>query len=317
MDESTYKLDLKTHDTIFKFISKKIFENKFPVQNPTIVILGGQPAAGKSDLIKLSEKEFTNNNVVKINGDEFRKFHPNSKEILKNHDKDYAKLTEPDVRTWTKDLFDKAIDKKYNIIFEGTMRTDQICDTIKNLKDKGFNVIVRALAVNELNSRAAIYQRYINQIQQFGGGRFTERASHDAAYSGMLNTLQRIENERKYDKLEIYKRNGDLVYNSVEGDSKTGVVDSIIKTRNEPWSLDKYKKFLEGCDDIIGAMKSTGEKQEFIDDVKKLKSEAKNLVSGKDLQQLKEKRENIQKELDKLEGKKKQKDKSVKKDIER
>lgn len=37
-------------------------------------------------------------------------------------DKRFAERTDPDVRDWTKRLFDAAIENKHDIIFEGTMR---------------------------------------------------------------------------------------------------------------------------------------------------------------------------------------------------
>lgn len=54
---------------------------------------------GKSTLIRKSKTEFENGNVVIINGDEYRRYHPKSEEILGKSEEDYAFYTDADVRT--------------------------------------------------------------------------------------------------------------------------------------------------------------------------------------------------------------------------
>lgn len=51
------------------------------VQNPKAIILGGQPGAGKSLLHRIYKKKF-NQNIAIINGDDYRKYHPNIKELI-------------------------------------------------------------------------------------------------------------------------------------------------------------------------------------------------------------------------------------------
>lgn len=46
-----------------------------PTNNPKGFVLGGQPGAGKSILIEKIKKEL-NGNVIVINGDDYRKYHP-------------------------------------------------------------------------------------------------------------------------------------------------------------------------------------------------------------------------------------------------
>ncbi|MBR5676338.1 MAG: zeta toxin family protein, partial [Neisseriaceae bacterium] len=46
-----------------------------PCVNPQGFVLGGQPGAGKSNLLKQIENRL-NGNVLIINADEFRRYHP-------------------------------------------------------------------------------------------------------------------------------------------------------------------------------------------------------------------------------------------------
>ena len=81
-DINKFKLNQETHDSIYKLLENQIFNNKKSCDFPIAVVLGGQPGAGKSVLIDNAKKEFDDNNVVIINGDEFRRMHPNLDEIL-------------------------------------------------------------------------------------------------------------------------------------------------------------------------------------------------------------------------------------------
>lgn len=269
-----YKLDEDVHENILKQIERDVFFGKKSVKKPKIVIFGGQPGAGKSNLVLLSEKDFLNKNVVKINIDEFRKYHPKSKEIFREYAQKCSKFTGPDVRKWTPKIFEKAINLGYNIIFECTMRTEDICDTIKKLKNENYIIEVKVLAVNELISRLAIYQRYENELSLYGAGRFVERQRHDEAYYGMIKTLTRIEIEHGYHKIEVYRRNENLIYSSTTDDSNTSSVESLIRIRKLNWTLDEYIHYTEQADELIKYMTARKEKQEFIDDVQNLKKEA-------------------------------------------
>lgn len=70
-------------DEILQKQLAKVWENEIlnnnaratPQQNPKGFVLGGQPGAGKSILIEKIKKEL-NSNVIVINGDDYRKYHP-------------------------------------------------------------------------------------------------------------------------------------------------------------------------------------------------------------------------------------------------
>ena len=267
-----YKLPQEEHEIILKKLQEKTFRGAETSGNPTLYVLGGQPGAGKSQLIELSRKDSPG--AVTINGDEYRKYHPQADEIFRKHDKDFAKMTDPDVREWTREVFDEAKARCYDIIFEGTMRTEQICETMKDFKAEGYQVVVRVVAAHELESRTAIYGRYEQQLQTFGTARFTDRASHDAAYTGMLKTLDRIEKEGLADKLEAYNRDGHCVFSSSREAPRQGVGQAVMEERTRRGKSDAMKDCATSLDRILRSMESRGEALEYVEDVRGLLAEA-------------------------------------------
>ena len=270
-DINKFKLNQETHDSIYKLLENQIFNNKKSCDFPIAVVLGGQPGAGKSVLIDNAKKEFDDNNVVIINGDEFRRMHPNLDEILEYAEEDYAMYTDADVRVWTSDLFEKAINDKYNIIFEGTMRTNRICDTLKKLKDNGFFIELKILAVNGIDSLISTMERYEKQKNAEGYGRITPSDSHRNAYYGMLDTLEDIESQKCFDTLEISTRNGDIVYyndlkqNKIFSKYDLGISDTLIKSREElKPSMEEVEKRLNN---ISKSRENRGEEPLQIDNI--------------------------------------------------
>ena len=113
MDES-FKLSEADHEKYYKDIEADLLAYSQSVPHPRVVITGGQPGSGKSKLLEQSKKDFPDGNVVVINGDDLREYHPRAEEIFKLDDKRFAERTDPDSREWTKRLFDQAIETRRN-----------------------------------------------------------------------------------------------------------------------------------------------------------------------------------------------------------
>lgn len=202
-----YKLSEVEHEHYYDIIKRIYTSGKIPVENPIAVIIGGQTGAGKSGLIGYSTKMFTDGNVIIINSDEIKPFHPKSEEIAKLYPKLYTKITDQESNTWTSKLFEELRREGYNIIFEGTMKNNRIAnESITELQELGYTVVVRGLAVCSLESRMSILERYEGQVAKKGWGRLVVTDHHNQTYYGMPNTIRYIEETGRYDILEIFAR---------------------------------------------------------------------------------------------------------------
>ncbi|MBO7098065.1 MAG: zeta toxin family protein [Alphaproteobacteria bacterium] len=263
-----YKLPFEMHERVLDKIRENIFRNKKPVFRPQVYILGGQPGAGKSVLTESILKNSDNDNIISINGDEFRLWHPQAREIFQKHGKMFAEYTDADFRTWTSAIFDEAIQNHYNMVFEGTMRTNQICNTIKQkLLPAGYQINILVVAVPEIKSRISIYSRYQEQLEKYPIARFTSRLSHDAAYQGMLDTLQQIESEHLYHTIKVYNRAGETLFQTGDKD----IVSAIKKERQKPLSKEDIASLTEQCDILLEKMRARNEDEEYISDLSYLK----------------------------------------------
>lgn len=212
--KAKYKLTEEEHNRISEEIKKIVLYDKYPVACPKAIIDIAPPASGKTGLNSYGNQKFADSNVVIVNSDELKPFHPQIDEIAKLYPQYYTKVTDQESNTWTSDLLETALQEGYNVIFEGTGRNARILETIKQ-KMQNHQVIVRGMAVHELNCLISLLERYEYQVTTRGWGRLVTLDHFYETYNEMPNTIDIIEKSRAIDAVEIYKR-GELPHQPVK-----------------------------------------------------------------------------------------------------
>ena len=217
-----YKLSEEEHNEIYKKIEKEVFRNSTPDDQPIAVIVGGQPGCGKGGVISYTQNEAKANGkcIILITTDEYKPYHPNAIEIARKYPTEYVEIVEQDAGPWTGSIMKKAIDDKHNFIFEGTLKNDRILDRIQELKQNGFNVTVRVLAVPRLESLLTVHERYEKQMEVLTYGRLISIEHHNKAYDGIPAVVDKIEKSGLC-TVEVYLRGDEIgkpvkVYSSKE-----------------------------------------------------------------------------------------------------
>lgn len=267
-----YKLSDEEYNEKYNLIKKIFFKDKTSMNRPIAIIVGGQTGAGKGLLISNGKKQFEDDNVIIINSDEFKPFHPKASEIAEKYSTYFTKVTDQETNTWTSNLFDEAIQNKYNIIFEGTMKNTRIISTIQKLQENGYKVIVKALAVPFPDSLTAIHERYEEQLQTKGWGRLVTIEHHDESYNGMPKTINEIEKQEVFDELDIYSKdfnnNLSLEYKHIKNEKTNNVYDSaedaIMQIRNE-----KMNKIIDNIKIRIDKLQQIWKNKTLSEDEKK------------------------------------------------
>ena len=275
--EEIYKLSHEEHEEILQKIMKNVFKEAKSQENPKIFIMGGQPGAGKSTFINQLINSEDGKDCLIINADEYRAYHPKIKEIYTKHPEEMATITDLDVRDWTQRIFALAIQNRNNIIFEGTMRTPQICETIKDLHSKGYEVNIHVMAVNFYESKLSTYSRYEEALLSGEMPRHTPPEAHDETYSKMLKTLQQIEDDGCYNKITIHGRDKEVNLSQANGQSRVGSVMAILKHREKVWSQSKLQQYQNWADNVIDSMQNRGETR-YISQVEELKTRAEQMT---------------------------------------
>lgn len=258
MNPDKYCLSESQNQEIFeRGIKPDLFTDKKSVANPVAVIFGGQPGSGKSASINTAMIEFQNKyGAVQIIGDDLRGYHPWYTWLMEHDDKMAAFYTGRDIGQWVEKAISEAKAQRVNLIIEGTMRdSDKVAITMKNLRDAGYRIDARVLAVNSCLSEQGILHRYESQKAERGVGRMTTPEAHWAAYDGMLLTLERIERDKLADHVSIHRRSAEAIYTNKLQDGqwvrKPQACAVVEAERNRSMTLKECHEYVAVFDELM------------------------------------------------------------------
>ena len=197
----------------YEKIQKELTAGCSPVSKPYATILGGQPGAGKSFLHNKALSE--DNNIILINGDDYRKYHPNFKAIDKTFSKDSPKYTQTFANTVVERLISDLSDGKFNLSIEGTLRTAEVpLKTCRILKEKGYIVELSVMAVSKELSWQGTISRY-KEMESLGMiPRTTSRENHDYIVKVIPENLHEIFRSGEFHRITLYDRALNCLYDS-------------------------------------------------------------------------------------------------------
>ena len=217
------------------------------VRYPKAFILGGQPGAGKTSLQYLIQKQ--DRNVIVINADAYRKFHPYFFEIQRKYGTDSPKYTQPFINQVTEQLIDELSTESYNLIIEGTLRTATVpLNTCRALKDKGYRVELHVIAVKRAISYESTLLRYELAIQQGEIPRATAKAHHDMVADTIADNLDIICRSKTFDDIRLFDREGKCLYSTAIRELPSNMERAVL---DGEWSY--YEK--NQLEEIVAAVR--------------------------------------------------------------
>lgn len=243
-DPGDLKLSQAEHDRIFR---EEIYHDYFPDsqadiagERPKVLILAGQPGAGKGGLADQAKEEFREKGgAVAIDVDELRKYHPGFDEATKENDRTAAGRVQADAGAWADELRDEAMERKDNvIIIDATLKSpDKAEDLCRKFKEKGYELEIRAMAVRKEDSVQGVYHRY--EKKKAGPGneqRWVDiEKIHDPAYEGVPESIRRIEESGLADRISVYGRDAKKGMPSKLYDSEKPVEGQVDTAERAIW----------------------------------------------------------------------------------
>lgn len=232
------------------------------LEQPTFVMLGGQPGAGKTGLLTTSRDELRGQGAtISVVGDDLRSFHPGYRSLQRRDPEHAAFLTNPDASRWVERLLEDARERRVNVVLETTMRQpDNVERIMTAFREAGYRTEARVIAVNERESWQRVHLRYEAMIAAGAAPRFTVKAVHDAAAVGMITSLERIEEKGLADRVEVRRATGETTF---VNEQKNGqwvkpkrAADVVLEERDGLPSAEDLRRFMEGWEKVIEKMAS-------------------------------------------------------------
>lgn len=248
------------------------FDKFTPSEDKHVSILGGQPASGKSSILDKIQDKF-DGNIVSLNGDDFKQFYPNYEKLAKENPFETSKLVQPYSNYVVNHLKQEAIEKGYNVLVEGTMRTAEVpLKTANEFIANEYKAEAHVISSNYYSSRIGIVERYENEVAKGGFGRMVDVNNHDEAYSNIPNTIKALVDSGKFDNISIATRGGEVIAETARGDD---VVKSYVNHR-ENLTPEIYLDVAERINNVSKMMTDRGASQSELDSLVGIKASLDN-----------------------------------------
>lgn len=265
-----YQLTNKQVAKVFNTVIEVMSADKVPSSNPLAIIVGGQSGAGKTALINYTALMSSKRDFVVIDNDYFRAFHPHAAEIKALYPQYYTQATDQIGLGITSDVISHFMGNnegniKYDLIFHQTLKNTRIADdAMAKLRDCGYTVGVRAFAVPYLESKMSQIERCKAQYEGMGFCRHVRKVDHDAAVSGLPQTIGYIEDYGKADFVEIFKRSDDIanptcVYAKINPATEHQTLQALSNCERV-----SHGNFTNGFEDAMDAVVKTRESEAII-----------------------------------------------------
>ena len=261
-----YALSKEQHNIILKKLENDILNNAKSQTLPKLHLIVSQTGGGKmvlKEYVKCIDKD-----AICINSDEYKKENSLSDFLLSNEPNLYGYLRALDSCLHRDELFEKAVNSKYDIILDiapsikyGLFNVD-----IKKLKELGYVIHYHILAVDIKQSLVSVFERYENQIE---GKSENIKVPNVERLLDSFNAVEKLVHELENDNsnLKLYERSGyDNLENSfavseIKMDKNKTTFESFISARSKTLTESELNKRLNDIEQKM--QKRNASKQEF------------------------------------------------------
>ena len=207
------ELTKEEHDKIFREQIAPQLDKVESQEQPKAIILAGQPGAGKGGLVRTATVQF-DGQVVVVDPDQMRDFYPNVRALKADSPYAWADETHVDASKWAGELRSAAIEQKKNLIIDTTLgKYESGAKLVAELREKGYEIEVRALATHRLESELGVESRFSRTMATEGHGRYVPAAIQEQAYSKLPDNLDQLQ-ARNDVRVRIFNREGQEFYDS-------------------------------------------------------------------------------------------------------
>lgn len=190
---------------------------------PVGTVLGELPGAGKSTLLNTFREE-QHGNVLVVNADEFRRFHPQFNEIVDKYGENYPEHTAAFSGAVAERVIALGTEKRLNLAVEGTFRTAQTpISTLQLLKDNGYTTQVYIKAESAEVAWSNTLARAEAERAMNGTGRTVSRA----VVAQMPGNVDTVYQSGLADSMKVFTAS-ETIFDSTEPENAPEKLSSLI-----------------------------------------------------------------------------------------
>jgi len=228
-------------------VQGRLFLDAEPSASPRLVLLGGQPGAGKTVAGAVAAGD---EDLRAIIGDDFRRYHPQYLEVLERDPLRMPDVTAAAARWWTNRSIEHAFTEQISVLVEGTWREPAVPErTTAAAAAAGFDVEAIALGVPPALSRLSTLERYYRDAAAGQPARWTPSQAHEQAVASdapvALGSLPAVSRVRVMDRAGVESYTDGRVNASELRGRGERFLHAVRARRKVPLSTSEATRWLE------------------------------------------------------------------------
>lgn len=228
-------------DARVAILQRDILPLYFPAANssetPTIILLGGQPGAGRSRSIGPLLVEHDGALTI-LNSDDLRVFHPHFAELDADGSPDAVQSLARATAAWVQGCIRYARESRRSLLLEGTFQNPSIvAGTAERFAAAGFQTRLVVVASGRAESLLSVVSRYLRDVQAGVTAHYTSREAHDRGFEGTRALVAAFEDAASVDRLTVIGRDGRSLYDvrrPEDAESFRGAAAALAAAQSAP-----------------------------------------------------------------------------------
>ncbi|MFG3499284.1 zeta toxin family protein [Streptomyces sp. NPDC047928] len=215
---------------------------------PVVVIVGGQPGAGKTTVAELIKAALDRRGgAVRICSDLYKTAHHQYGELLTDDVRTAGARVRPDTRRWQAAAEDHVRMHGFDAVVESALaNVEELRTSSYAYRRAGHRVEVVVVATAEAWSQLGVLDRFLSEAIE-GRGRYVSWENHDTCARQLLATLAVIEAEQLADRVTVVRRDGQVLYDNELTDGvwrrRPAAEKAVAYERSRPWSAQETAIF--------------------------------------------------------------------------
>jgi predicted ABC-type ATPase len=220
-----------------------------PQQHPRVVIVAGQPGAGKSYTERAVITDLRLDTFMSVDPDDLRPYHPDYQRLAQIDDRTVDSHTVQASRLWNTMALKHATSHRFNIVWSTPLTGLDVLDWVSLFfRNRGYRIDLAVVAVDDIRSKLGILHRYQRGRDSVGTGRMVPFDYHDRVYASLPGSLSDAETRNLVDGIHLYTRGGQPLYRNVVDDRQwqrtPAVARAFADARLRPWSKPDVAAFV-------------------------------------------------------------------------
>lgn len=183
-------------------------------ETPILILLGGQPGAGRSRSTGPLLVEHAGDLTI-LNSDDLRAFHPHFAELAADGSPDAMQSLAQATAAWVQGCIRHARENRRSLLLEGTFQNpSNVAGTAERFTAAGFQTRLVVVASGRAESLLSVVSTYLREVQANVPARYTSREAHDRGFEGTRALVAAFEEPASLDRLTVLGRDGRSVFDA-------------------------------------------------------------------------------------------------------